>query len=252
MLADRRKQLILERLRTDGQVSASALSADLGVSEDTIRRDLRDLAREGLLQRVHGGALPASPALGTVSQRERVSPGEKAILGRAGARLIDNGQVVFLDGGTTTRELVRALPNGLRATFVTHSPEIALELARHPMLDIILIGGQLFRHSMVTFGASTVESIKHVRADLFFLGVTGIHPKEGLSTGDFQEAGVKRAFHACAAETIVMASSEKLGAASTYLVVPSSEIAQLIVVHGVQSAVPEQFASLGIDVTYAS
>jgi DeoR/GlpR family transcriptional regulator of sugar metabolism len=252
VLTSQRKQLILSRLARDGQIVAKVLSEELGTSEDTIRRDLRDLAQEGRLQRVHGGALPASAALGDVARRREVVPEEKAVLGRAGAALVRPGQVVLLDGGTTTAQLARHLPRALSATIVTHSPAIALELADHPNLELILLGGRLFRHSMVAVGAATIEAANRIRADLYFMGVTGVHPQAGLSTGDHEEAGVKRALHARAAETIVMASSEKLGAASAHVIAPASEVSTLLVPPGCPAALCDGFAALGVAVSKAA
>ncbi|MFT3799990.1 MAG: DeoR/GlpR family DNA-binding transcription regulator [Burkholderiaceae bacterium] len=243
--------MILERLQAEGQVLARTLSSDLGVSEDTIRRDLGDLASAGLLQRVHGGALPASPAVGSLAQRRDVLPQEKSALGKAGAALIEPGQVVLVDGGTTARELIRAIPLEFNATIVTHSPQIAATLEFHTNIEVILIGGSLFRHSMVTVGPTAMEAIRAIRADIFFLGATGVHPEVGLSTGDYQEAGMKRALHARAAETIVLASSEKLGAASPYVILAASEISQLVVARDVESAIPDRFAAMGVSVIRA-
>src|SRR5690606_27878641 len=110
----------------------------------------------------------------------------------------------------TTGELVRCLPDDLAITVVTHSPGIALALVEHPLIEVILIGGRLFKHSIVTVGAATIEGIERIQADLFFMGVTGIHPEAGLTTGDYEEACIKRAFSGRAAETVVMASPEKI------------------------------------------
>ena len=107
MLTAQRKQLILSRLATHGQIVAGELALELGTSEDTIRRDLRELAQQGKLQRVHGGALPASAATGDLRVRQQVSPDEKQALGRFGAQLIKPGQVVMLDGGTTAIQVAR-------------------------------------------------------------------------------------------------------------------------------------------------
>lgn len=229
MLTIQRKKLILARLAADGEIVARDLAAELGTSEDTIRRDLRELAQAGKLQRVHGGALPASPAMGDLSARERVSPRDKAELGRAGAAMIRPGQVVILDGGTTAIQVARHLAPDLRATLVTHSPNVAVEAAAHPHVDIIVLGGRLFRHSMVNVGASVIDAASRLRADLYFMGVTGVHPEAGLSTGDAEEAAVKRALHERAAETVVLASAEKLMAASPFLVAPL-DAASLVVV----------------------
>src|ERR1700675_31218 len=103
MLTSQRKRLILDKLRAEGQVIAKSISRQLGLSEDTIRRDLRELAQEGLLQRVHGGALPASPAVVDFAGRERLTSEGKVAIGRAAAKMIKRGQVVILDGGTTAR-----------------------------------------------------------------------------------------------------------------------------------------------------
>ena len=196
MLTSQRKKFLLARLAAEGQLVAKALALELGTSEDTIRRDLRELAAEGKLQRVHGGALPASAAMGGLAVREQVSVADKAALGRFGASLIRPGQVVILDGGTTAMQVARHLAPGLRATIVTHSPPVALELAQHPGIEILVLGGKLFRHSMVNVGADVIDAASRLRADLFFLGVTGVHPDAGLSTGDAEEAAVKRALHA--------------------------------------------------------
>src|SRR6202043_1249041 len=144
MLTQQRKSHILEVLRRDGQVVAKKLSAALSVSEDTIRRDLREMAQEGLLQRVHGGALPSSPAIADFAGRELIAADGKVAIGRAAAKLIQPGQVVMLDGGTTARQVARHIPLDLKATIVTHSPTIATELLNHPNVEVILIGGRLF------------------------------------------------------------------------------------------------------------
>lgn len=229
MLTTQRKKLIQDRLLKDGEVIAKSLSQEWGVSEDTIRRDLRELAQEGKLQRVHGGALPASAALATLDARQHIATADKQALGRAGAAMVKPGQLVFLDGGTTALQVARHLPADLRATVVTHSPTVALELATKPKLDIIMLGGTLYRHSMVNVGAAVVAAAANFSADLYFMGVTGVHATAGLSTGDFEEAAVKRALHARAAETVVLASAEKLGAASPYGVAAVGTAAAIVV-----------------------
>ena len=251
MLTTQRKKLLLARLAAEGQLVAKALAQELGTSEDTIRRDLRELAAEGLLQRVHGGALPASAAMGDLALREQVSTADKAALGRFGASLVKPGQVVILDGGTTALQVARHLAPGLRATIVTHSPTVAIELARHAGIEILLLGGRLFRHSMVNVGADVIAAASRLRADLFFLGVTGVHPDAGLSTGDAEEAAVKRALHARAAETVVLASPEKLMAASPFVVAPLAEASLLVVARGTPARVTRALRAGGVRVQSA-
>ncbi|MBT1713254.1 DeoR/GlpR family DNA-binding transcription regulator [Enterobacter dykesii] len=229
MLTSQRKQLILEKLGTEGQVQSKALSMLFDVSEDTIRRDLRELAAEGRLQRVHGGALPSSSAIAPFAERQAVKMDAKKRIARKGAQLISSGQVVIVDGGTTTSELITFFPPDLRITVVTHSPSIALRLVNHPSIEVILIGGRLYKHSIVAVGAAAIEGIENIHADLFFMGVTGIHPDAGLTTGDFEEACIKRAFSGRAAETVVLASPEKVNTASSFVIGDVSSVNTIVV-----------------------
>ncbi|MCS3487046.1 DeoR/GlpR family transcriptional regulator of sugar metabolism [Enterobacter sp. SLBN-59] len=229
MLTSQRKKLILEKLGAEGQVQSKALSMLFDVSEDTIRRDLRELAAEGRLQRVHGGALPSSSAIAPYAERQSVKMDAKKRVARKGAQLISSGQVVIVDGGTTTSELITFFPPDLRITVVTHSPSIALGLVDHPSIEVILIGGRLYKHSIVAVGAAAIEGIENIHADLFFMGVTGIHPEAGLTTGDFEEACIKRAFSGRAAETVVLASPEKVNTASSFVIGDVSSVNTIVV-----------------------
>ena len=251
MLSSQRKEYLLGILRETGQIIAKTVSQELGLSEDTIRRDLRELASEGRLQRVHGGALPASPAVADFAVREKLAPEGKLAIARAAAKLVRPGQVVALDGGTTTLQLARHLPPGLKATVVTHSPTIAVALVQHPSIEVVLLGGRLFKHSVVAVGAAAIEAIGRIRADLFFLGVTGIHPTAGLSTGDLEEAHVKRALIGSAAETYVLVSAEKLNAASAYVVASVTDISGMIVEPGVAEDQLAPFQDVGLTVIRA-
>jgi DeoR/GlpR family transcriptional regulator of sugar metabolism len=251
MLTAQRKTYLLDILRRDGRIVAKTLSAELGLSEDTLRRDLREMAGEGLLQRVHGGALPASPAMADFAARGQISTEGKQAIGRAAAQLVQPGQVVFIDGGTTSAQLVRYLAPGLKATVVTHSPSVAVALAGHAHIEVVMLGGRLFKHSVVGVGAATVAAIGQVRADLYFMGVCSLHPEAGLSTGDFEEACVKRALCQAAAETIVLASPEKLGTASPYQVVPLDAIGGIVALRSTPAALLEPYRQLGIAIHFA-
>jgi DeoR/GlpR family transcriptional regulator of sugar metabolism len=229
MLTNERKSLLLQKLKKDGRLVAKDMARLLKLSEDSIRRDLRELAAEGLLTRVHGGALPASPTVANLQSRRSMSVEEKVALARAGVRLIKSGQSVFIDGGTTHVELVRQFCHDLRCQVFTHSPVIAAALEHHPGIDVVMLGGVLFRHSMVAVGAGVIQAIADLRVDVCFLGATGIHVSEGLSTGDYEEAKVKRAFAARAGEVVCLATREKLGAVSAHRIGPLSMLSALVV-----------------------
>ncbi|RYE51982.1 MAG: DeoR/GlpR transcriptional regulator [Sphingobacteriales bacterium] len=251
MLTTQRKAYLLKILKSEGRIVAKSISAELGLSEDTIRRDLRELAKEGLLQRVHGGGLPVSPATGTFAQRQHISTDAKVAIGRAAAKMVRHGQVIFVDGGTTTAQLVRHLPLELSATVVTHSPSIAVELIEHPNIEVIMIGGRLFKHSIVTMGPAALEAIAKIQADLYFMGVCSLHPESGLTTGDFDEAGIKRALSRAAAETVVLASPEKLATASPFQIVPLSDIGCIVVSKGVSKDLIAPYKKMGIEIKIA-
>jgi DeoR/GlpR family transcriptional regulator of sugar metabolism len=149
-------------------------------------------------------------------------------VGALAAALIRPRSVAILDGGTTTLAVARVLPPDLECTVITHSPTVAVELLGHPGIEVILIGGRLFKHSAVTCGSAAIEAAARISADVFLLGVTGVHPTHGLTTGDVDEAAMKRALAGRAADIYVLASSEKLGAASSYEVVPLNQVAGVV------------------------
>ena len=248
MLTAERRQRIMETLRRDGKVLASELSTTLGVSEDTIRRDLRELAEAGLLQRVHGGALPRSPADASYLARQSQAPSAKAAIARAAVQLICDGQVIILDGGTTTLQVAQQLPMSLHATIITNSPPIAVALAEHPQVEVILIGGRLYKRALVAIGAATVEALHMIHADLCMLGVCSLHPEVGISVTELEEAHVKRAMIAGAAEVVALASAEKLGTATAYIVGPLGELTHLVTERAVPEATLAPYRALGITI----
>lgn len=237
MLAAARKDMLLDRLRRDGKIVAKEIAAELGISEDSIRRDLRELDAAGLAVRVYGGALPASPAVADYASRSVVATDSKRRVAVAAVAMIRPGATVILDGGTTALAIVDALPRTVDCTIITHSPTIAAALVDHAA-EVFIIGGRLFKHSVVACGAAAVEAANTISADLFFMGVTGVHPDAGLTTGDPDEAAMKRALASRAADTYVLASEEKLGAASRYRVIDIDAVAGVITDAGVQDAKP--------------
>ena len=228
MLTEQRKTLLLRRLAADGRIVAKDLAQELDLSNDTIRRDLRELAAAGKLQRVHGGALPSAPAEANLYERHTIASESKKRVGQVAAGLIKPNSVIIMDGGTTTLQLIKYLRLDIECTVVSHSPNTATALRDHSKVNVIMIGGTLYRHSMVNVGAAAIEAMSKIRADYYFMGVTGVSIEEGFTTGDLEEACVKRALSERAAETIVLASEEKLGAASPYQIMPIENAAGIV------------------------
>jgi DeoR/GlpR family transcriptional regulator of sugar metabolism len=227
LTAERRRE-ILSRLERDGKVVASELVGALGVSEDTVRRDLRELAAGGLVQRVHGGALPPPPPGRSFDQRLSVAPEAKANLAEAALPLLETADVLVLDGGTTPLELARRLPPDRECTVLTNAPPVAAALAHHPRAEVVLIGGRLLKHAQVTVGSAAVDALRQVRADACVLGICSLHPELGVTATDHDEAHVKRAMVQASAEVIALATADKLRTASPWLVAPLTDVTHLV------------------------
>jgi DeoR/GlpR family transcriptional regulator of sugar metabolism len=224
-----RRQRILAFLKQEGKVVTAELTNRLKVSIDTIRRDLNQLAREGLIQRVHGGGLPTSPALKPVLQRQLGGQDKKQAVAVKASQLIQNGIVAFVDSGTTAVELTRALDPRLEFTLITHSPRAALALLeRGSHAEVILLGGRIDRHELVTISPSTVTEIRKFRADLFFMGICSIHPALGITCRTLEDLELKRAMSESSAEVVGLATSEKLGTAAPMVLGPVSMLHYLV------------------------
>jgi DeoR/GlpR family transcriptional regulator of sugar metabolism len=251
MLTAERHAAIVGLLNQRGRVSANDLGPELGVSADTIRRDLRELDELGLLRRVHGGALPRTGDAAPFATRARRAPEAKASIARRAAGLIADGQVVILDGGTTTVEVARALRPDLRATIVTTSPPVAVALSEHRFVDIAVIGGSFRRDALVAVGSETVDALRLIRADVVMLGVCGVHPGVGVTANDLEEAQAKRAMIASAAAVVALADHDKLGTAMPVVVAPIDAITQLITDSDVDDRTLAPYREAGIEVLYA-
>jgi DeoR/GlpR family transcriptional regulator of sugar metabolism len=248
MLSEERRQRILDTLDRDGKVVAAELSGALAVSQDTVRRDLRELADAGLLRRVHGGALPAAVGARPYTARLEQSPDAKAAIARATSRLFRSGQVILLDSGTTTLEVARRLPHDLDATVITNSPPIAVTLADHPSVHVSVLGGMLVKDAQALVGAATVEALRSVRADVLVLGVCSLHPEIGITVLDLEESYVKRAMIANAAEVVAVSSADKLGSAGPYVIAPLDELTYLVTEESAPADQLDAFRAAGVEV----
>jgi len=189
---------------------------------------MRGTADELLLRRVHGGALPTAVGALPYALRLELAPVAKAAIARATSRLFHNGQVILLDAGTTTLEVAHWLPRELEATVITNSPPIALALAEHDRIEIVVLGGSLRKDAKALVGAATVDALRSLRADVLVLGVCAVHPQIGVTVLDLEESYVKRAMIANAAEVVAVSSADKLGSAGPYVIAPIEELTHLV------------------------
>jgi DeoR/GlpR family transcriptional regulator of sugar metabolism len=246
LLLQERHALILAQLSADGRVIAAQLAQALNVTEDTIRRDLRDLAAAGLCQKVYGGAvrIAASPETGTLVQRATRQPADKSRLAAMASTLIKAGSVVFLDAGSSNLAVAEALPQ-VPLTVITNAPLIAARLLDRPQLELIQIGGRIKPGIGASVGASALREIELIRPDLYFIGACGVDLQAGVTAVDFEEAEFKRRVAALSKATAVVATADKLGVVAPFLVLPIAQLTHLVVPAQVNEQLVGDYAAAG-------
>ncbi|MBI9048002.1 MAG: DeoR/GlpR transcriptional regulator [Anaerolineaceae bacterium] len=250
-LPEVRRKIILEQLQRDGMVLTNTLTDQFAVSEDSIRRDLRELAKAGQLLRVHGGALPIAPAVKNFQKNAFDNPHAQIHVAKAAANLLENNQVIFFDGGTTTLEISRHLNPAICATAITISPQTSIVLSSYHNLEVIMIGGRMNAQSLTTEGASVMQQISEVRADVCFLGVCSLHPKIGLTTLDYEEAQVKRAFVNASSDIIAVVTADKMGTVVPYDVCSLEQISHLVTEQSITEENLAPYRKAGIEIILA-
>jgi len=219
-----RRDLIADRLAAGQRAVAAALALEFGVSEDAIRRDLRALAAQGRCRRVYGGALPLSPATTPMDTRIHEARDRKDALARMGATLIEPGDLVFLDNGSTNLALVKFLPADYRLTVATNSLAIATEAVKRKDLQLIMLGGCVDPHIGGCVDANAVARLREMNVDKCFLGICAVSGLTGACAFNPADAAFKRALLAASLRCIVMATNEKLGTRAPHRVATIQEV----------------------------
>ena len=227
MLKKERQAFILHSVNLHNKMLSCDLSNTIKVSEDTIRRDLQELAKANKLIKVHGGALSKSFHSSFNTNSVYAIESKKRIAQKA-ASLIQDGMFVLTSGGTTIIELARALPESLHATFVTGSIPAALEYLHHPNIEVIIIGDKLSKSSQITVGAEAIEKIKQIRADICFVGTNAIEVEHGLTDNDWEVVQVKKAMIESSKKVVSLAISEKINTTQSIKVCNTKDIDVLI------------------------
>lgn len=245
-LPDERQAAIRVRLGTAGRVVAADLAREFQTSEDTIRRDLRELAAAGLCRRVYGGALPLSRPPATLPLRNVQDQARKQALGAAAAALVDrSGLVVLIDAGSTNRHIAEQLPPDLALTVVTNAPTVAAALGERPGCEVIVLGGRVDAKTGGCIGAAALDDLGRIRADVCFLGACAADPNAGVTVFDAEEAVFKRAMAARSERTIVALTTDKLTTLAPFGVMPLTGVADLVVEADAPGAEVAAFAAAG-------
>lgn len=252
LLLHERQSLIRKRLAERGRVIAADLAQEFAISEDTIRRDLREMAAAGLLKRVYGGALPIESAEDNpLINRVATQPERKTALGRATVPLLAPGATVFIDAGSTNLAVAQAIPASLSLTVITNAPLVAAALMEKAGVDVVLIGGRLDQKSGAVLGSKAMQDVSGFRPDLCVLGSCGLDVQHGVTASFFEEAEFKRHVALRSNAVVAAVTNEKLGVPAPFAVIPLENCTDVIIEHDANVAFAEEIAARGISVTRA-
>lgn len=210
MLKKERQAQIMREINLHNRVLSSRLSEKMRVSEDTIRRDLKELAKTSKIQKVHGGAISKAFHYSYNQDNHIYAQQAKQVIAEKAISLLQDGMVILTGGGTTVMEMAKKIPDNLKATFFTISPMVALALANHKNLTVIGIGGELSKNSNVYIGPSVINQLFDLRMDLCLLGANGLSVPEGITDSDWAVVQVKKAMIHSSNQIAVLSIAEKL------------------------------------------
>jgi DeoR family transcriptional regulator, fructose operon transcriptional repressor len=259
MLRPERELKIINKLRVDKIVHLADLSSAIGVSENTIRRDLQRLQGLGILKRTHGGAVLVEDSKENRNSEDvdwlvrlKQSPLEKERIGRKAAGLVHDGDAIILDAGTTTMQVARHLQEKRNLTVVTNAVNIGLELARNDSITVVLTGGILRELSKSLVGPLTEEFlIGNIHVDTLFLSARAVSIAAGVTNANTIEVPIKRAMIRAARQVILVATSDKLGKQSFTQITPLETISMIVTDAGADPALLAEFEARGIKVVLA-
>lgn len=227
MVKEERLQLILEQITKDNRVQLSEMSQMLNVSEDTVRRDIKELDLQGLLKAVRGGAIANSTIPQHYREREKYDISQKLRIAEKAIPFIKSGQTIFMDGGTSVLAVAELLPKDLKVTVVTNSFPVVSILEDHPSAEVVFAGGRLYKTAFTTIGQQAIDTVRNVRANIYFFGVSSIHTI-GLTARSYEDSLVKRAMAENASQIIALSTLQKIDTAEAFYICPITKVDVLI------------------------
>ncbi|WP_420153393.1 DeoR/GlpR family DNA-binding transcription regulator [Siphonobacter sp.] len=224
-----RKELILKHINIHSRVTFGDLSQLLHVSEETIRRDLNELSDERLIIKIKGGAMAVGNHFSPQSEKSlRYASTSKERIAQKAISLVRDGMIVLIGGGTTVQAFIEAIPDQLRATFVTVNPHTCIALLNKPNLETILIGGKVSTYSQTVIGGDAFLKLADIRADLCIMGTNAIDPTEGITDLEWETVEIKKAMFKAAKTIVILAIAEKLNTSMKLRVCPVTTLDYLI------------------------
>lgn len=247
MVKEERLQLILEHLTRDSRVQLGEMSRLLNVSEDTVRRDIKELDIQGLLKAVRGGAIANSTIPQHYRDREKFDISLKKHIAEKAIPFIKAGQTIFMDGGTSVLAVAQMLPKDLKVTVVTNSFPVADVLEDHPSAEVIFAGGRLYKTAFTTIGQQAIDTVRNVRANIYFFGVSSIHTI-GLTARSYEDSLVKRAMVENSTQIIALSTLQKIDTAEAFFVCPITKVDILVTEAEPNDEKLQPYRDLGLNV----
>lgn len=257
MLDSGRRSRIVEYVEKSDGARVDDLADRFGVSRATIRRDLTRLHEEGLIERAHGGATPKRHGrIGGMMEppilsRSSIQPEEKRAIGELAAKFVEDGDVIYVSGGSTTAEMIPYLSSHRNLTVITNALNIATLLAPLANINAIIVGGTLRHSEMSMLGALTEDALRNLRVDRLFTGTPAIHPEHGLSADDLTEVQSDKNIMSIAREITVLADHTKFGCIATMIQARLEEIDRVVTDSGTGVSDVERIRERGIEVHVA-
>lgn len=250
MYAEERQGEIVERARSKGRVEVASLASALGVSLETVRRDLGALERRGMLRRTHGGAVPVERLRfePEVAERQAERVAEKARIAEAALEFLPERGTVALDAGTTTAALAELLPAGREITVLTNCLPIASALAANTSLKVVISGGRVRSRTLAAVDDAAARFLDEFSPDVAFVGANGVSARRGLTTPHEAEAAAKRAFVRGADRVVALADHTKVGWEHFVRFARPEEVDVLITDTGLDDAAVAELERTGMEV----
>lgn len=226
---EQRQALIRQILQQNGRAICSDLAAQLQVSEHTIRRDLHELSKEGICKKVYGGAVLQLQDGENFTHRKAHNHAEKGLLAQRCVELVKNGTCIFIDTGTTNLAMASVFPDDLQLTVVTNAPDIAAVLLKHPLIEVIMLGGQIQKNIGGCVGSSALDQLRTIIFDQAFIGGCAMSAETGLTGFDYADCEFKKAAIRQSNQTIVALTANKIPGIARFTVARCDEIDVLVV-----------------------
>lgn len=255
MFTKERRAAILKMLDTNNEILVTQLASTFSTSEVTIRKDLTELQRRNLLIRTRGGAIrvPTTNDFDTaIDKKSLFNFREKEAIGETAARLINDGDTIMIDSGTTTLQVAKHLGHLQHLTIITNAINVAVESLKYNRFTVILLGGHLRNTSHSTVGPLAEATLHNLYCDKLFLGIDSFNLTEGVSTPNIEEANINQTMIAMSRETIAVCDASKFNKRSFAHIAPISKIHRLVTDSGISNDMYRQLQAMGVDVHIAN